>query len=102
MANIQTRSSLSATYSEARVGESLTPYDYHGTQDAPPLRSGNPRNQRRLKTIGLPLQMMNDNVFEQLIEEEIGGVTADTYGEAAIGSASAGRRNGDHAWFDEE
>jgi hypothetical protein len=45
---------------------------------------------------------MSDNVFEQLIEEEIEGVTADAYGEAAIGSVWVGRRNGDHARFDEE
>jgi hypothetical protein len=48
----------------------------------------------------------NDNVFEQLIEEEIERVNleADECGEAAIASISAGQGNvnSDHAWLDKE
>jgi hypothetical protein len=63
---------------------------------APATRAFRVENNRFAATV------MSDNIFEQLIEEEIEGVTADACGEAAIGSVSAGRRNGDHAWLDEE
>jgi predicted YcjX-like family ATPase len=46
----------------------------------------------------------NNNVFEQLIEEEIERVNleADKCGEVAIASVRAGQGNSDHAWLDKE